>query len=54
MGKVEAVQDDLYRFMYIDNPDLSIILKAFGIEIQPKLYHSSELKTIKKRMKIFM
>ena len=52
--KVDTLPSDLYRFMDIDDPDLSLILKAFNIEIPPKLYRRAELKTIKTGIKIFM
>ena len=52
--KVDALPDDLYRFMDIDDPDLSLILKAFGIKIPAKLYRRAELKSIKTGTKIFM
>lgn len=54
MWKVDALPDDLYRFMDVDDPDLALILKAFGIEIQPRLYRRAELKSIKTGAKIFM
>lgn len=52
--KVDALPDDLYRFMDIDDPDLSLILKAFGISIPAKLYRRAELKSLKTGTKIFM
>ena len=52
--KVDALPDDLYRFMDIDDPDLSLILKAFDIKIPAKLYRRSELKSLKTGTKIFM
>lgn len=52
--KVDALPDDLYRFMDVDDPDLALILKAFDIEIPPKLYRRAELKAIKTGTKIFM
>ena len=52
--KVDALPGDLYRFMDVDDPDLSLILKAFHIEIPSKLYRRAELKAIKTSMKIFM
>lgn len=52
--KVEALPDDLYRFIDIDDPDLSTILKAFDIEIPLKLYRRAELKSIKTETQIFM
>ena len=52
--KVDALPDDLYRFMDIDDPDLSVILKAFDIKIPAKLYRRAELKSLKTGIKIFM
>ncbi len=52
--KVDPLPDGLYRFMDVDDPDLVLILKAFGIEIPSKLYRRAELKTIKTSTKIFM
>ena len=51
--KVDALPDDLYRFMDVDDPDMSLILKAFNIEIPAKLYRRTELKEIKTGTKIF-
>ena len=51
--KVDALPDDLFRFMDIDDPDLALILKAFEIEIPAKLYRRAELKTIKTGTRIF-
>ena len=51
--KVDLLPDDLYRFMDVDDPDLKLILDAFGIEIPPKLYRRAELKSIKTNIKIF-
>ena len=52
--KVDALPDDLYRFADVDDPDLALILKAFNIDILPKLYRKAELKSIKTGTKIFM
>ena len=52
--KVDALPGDLYRFADVDDPDLAIILKAFNIDIPPKLYRKAELKSIKTGTKIFM
>ena len=52
--KVMQLPEELYMFMDIDDPDLSLILKAFEIEIPAKLYRKSELKSIKTGTKIFM
>lgn len=43
--KVESITDDLYRFTDIDNPDLKLILDAFGIDIPMKLFHKTTLKS---------
>lgn len=52
--KVDALPDDLYRFADVDDPDLALILKAFNIDILPKLYRKAELKSIKTGTRIFM
>lgn len=52
--KVDALPDDLYRFEDVDDPDLALILKAFNIDIPPKLYRKAELKSIKTGTRIFM
>ena len=52
--KVDLLPGDLYRFMYIDDPDLKLILDAFDIKMPAKLYRSSELQTIKTHTKIFI
>lgn len=52
--KVDLLPGDLYRFMDIDDPDLKLILDAFGIHIPAKLYRRAELKGIKKEIKIFI
>ena len=51
--KVDTLPSDLYRFMDIDDPDLSLILKAFQVEIPPKLYRRAELKSIKTGVTVF-
>ena len=51
--KVDTLPSDLYRFMDIDDPDLSLILKAFQTKIPPKLYRRAELKSIKTGIKVF-
>ena len=52
--KVDQLPGDLYRFMDVDDPDLKLILDAFGIEIPPKLFRRAELKSIKTNIKIFI
>lgn len=51
--KVDKLSGDLYRFMDTDDPDLKLILDAFGIDIPLKLYRRAELKNIKTKIKIF-
>lgn len=52
--KVDALPGDLYRFMDADDPDLKLILAAFGIDIPAKLYRYGELKSFKSKIKVFM
>lgn len=52
--KVETLPGDLYRFLDVDDPDLGLILKAFQIDIPPKLYRRADLKRIKTDIKVFM
>ena len=52
--KVDFLPGDLYRFMDIDNPDLKLILDAFGISIPAKLYRRAELKSVKTGIKVFV
>lgn len=51
--KVDRLPNDLYRFMDADDPDLQMILNAFNIKIQPKLYRRAELKALKTGIEIF-
>ncbi|MFP3154752.1 IS1634 family transposase [Lachnospiraceae bacterium ZAX-1] len=52
--KVDSLPGDFYRFMDVDNPDLKLILDAFGINIPAKLYRRAELKSIKTNINIFI
>lgn len=52
--KIDTMPGDLYRFTDTDDPDLSLILKAFNIRIPQKLYRRAELKAIKTGTDIFM
>ena len=52
--KVDILPNDLYRFMNVDDPDLKLILDAFGIDIPMKLYRRADLKHIKTNIKVFM
>ncbi len=49
---VEKLPDDYFRFSNINDEDLSLILKAFDLEIEKKLYKRAELKQIKKNIKL--
>lgn len=51
--KIDLMPENLYRFMDVDDPDLKLILDAFGIDIPAKLYTKGELKNIKTGMNIF-
>ncbi len=51
--KVDMLPGDLYRFNDTDDPDLALILKAFDIDIPPKLYRRADLKSIKTAIEIF-
>ncbi len=52
--KVDILPSDLYRFMDADDPDLKLILDAYGIKIPAKLYRRAELKHIKTEINVFM
>lgn len=49
---VELLANDYYRFNNLDNPDLKLILDAFGIQIPTKLYKLGELRSLKSKIKI--
>lgn len=50
--KLERIGDTYYRFCDIDDPDLALILKSFGIEIPKKCYKISEVKQLKTRIEM--
>ena len=52
--KVDTLPGDLYRFMDVDDPDLKLILDAFGVDIPARLYRRAELRSIKTGIKVFM
>jgi transposase len=56
LGKwqVEKMPGDYYRFLNTDDPDLKLILDAFGVKIPYKMYQRGELKSIKTNTKIFI
>lgn len=49
---IDKMNDEYYRFNSINDEDLSIILKAYGISIPAKLYKRAELRNIKVNIKI--
>lgn len=49
---VDTLPGDYYRFNYLDDPDLKLILDAFGIKIPAKLYRRADLRSIKTDIKI--
>ena len=49
---VDTLPGDYYRFNYLDDPDLKLILDAFGIKIPAKLYRRADLRSIKGDIKI--
>lgn len=50
--RVDELPNGLYRFCDIDDPDLKLILDAFGIKIPLKLYTRAELKSLQLSMGI--
>lgn len=51
--KADELPDGLFRFMDVDNADLARILRAFEIDIPPKLYRRAELRSIKPGIEVF-
>lgn len=49
---LDKLPGDYYRFNYIDDPDLKLILDSFNISIPKKLYRRAELKSIKTNIEI--
>lgn len=49
---IDKMNDEYFRFNNINDEDLSIILKAFNINIPAKLYKRAELRNIKVNIKI--
>jgi len=52
--QVEEMPGDYFRFLSTDDPDLKIILQAFGLSIPYKLFRRSELRQLKTQVKVFM
>lgn len=51
--RVDLLPGELYRFMDADDPDLKLILDAFGIALPAKLYRRAELRHIKTEIQVF-
>ena len=49
---VAEINNGYYRFNDVDNKDLKIILDAFEIKIEPKLYKKMELLNVKTGIKV--
>lgn len=49
---VDRLPEDYYRFNSLNDKDLSVILKAFNIDIPKKLYRRTDLKDIKMNIQI--
>ena len=49
---IDKMNDEYYRFNSINDKDLSVILKAFNINISAKLYKRAELRNIKVNIKL--
>ena len=49
--KVEMLPGDLYRFCDTDENDVALVLAAFGIHIEPRLYTRGELRKLKSSIK---
>ena len=50
--RVDVLPNGLYRFCDTDDPDLKLILDAFGINIPLKLYTRAELKALQMNMNL--
>ena len=49
---IKKLPGDYYRFNNLDDPDLKLILDAFGIKIPLKLFRKAELKHIKTNIEL--
>ena len=49
---IDKMNDEYFRFNNINDKDLSIILKAFNINIPAKLYKPAELRKLKVSIKL--
>ena len=50
--KLEKFGDVYYRFCDTDDPDLSLILSSFGINIPRKCFKISEVKLLKAKIEM--
>ena len=51
--RVDMLPGDYYRMFHSNVKELKKVLSALGINLEPKLFSISELKAIKKSVKIF-
>ena len=52
--KIESIGEVLYRFCDTDDPDLSLILGVFNVNIPKKCFRISEIKQLKSKMEMSM
>jgi transposase len=52
--KVEKIGDVYYRFCDIDDPDLSLILRSFGMDIPSKCFKIGEILQLKAKLNLSM
>ena len=50
--KVERIGDVFYRFCDVDDPDLSLILHSFGIDIPAKCFRIGEILQLKAKLNL--
>ena len=53
LWKVDSLPQGYYRFNDIDDEDLKLVLDAFKIKLEPKLYTAGELREIKGAIRLF-
>lgn len=51
--QIDELAQGYYRFNHIDDPDISLLLDAFDLNIEKKLYTAGELKSLKRNLKDF-
>ena len=50
--KIEKLGDTYFRFCDIDDPDLSMILRSFGVNIEKKCYRLNEIRQLKSKIEM--